>query len=342
MTSIDGISVSVIIPVYNAEKYLRKCLGSLENQSCQSFEVLIVNDGSTDSSQKIIDEYVSKYPDKYRSFIKENGGQSSARNLALPYAGGEYITFLDSDDYYDEKYLETLYSAAKENNSDMVISGQKKVDEEGKVYLSIDYKVDKYPKTVLRRLNFSGKMYRTEYMRKHNMKFAVGKTYEDNPFNFIMIFLAKNLVILPYSGYYQVGHPGSTTTKKIDSSKIPYEALEYAIKNVCENKELCNDYSVFEYTVMSFFTYFIFKANKSHSYLAQGKQRKSECSVVLEFCDFSLNMLNKYMPQYYKNKHLSLWKNRDLQFKQRVGTWGYSVMSRMKLLKVIVKVYYKF
>ena len=200
-------AISIIIPVYNAEKYLHKCLESIVNQSFKDYEVLVVNDGSTDNSQKIIDEYASKYTTKFRTFVKENGGQSSARNMALPFACGEYITFLDSDDYYDSKYLEILYSTAKKNNSDMVISGQQKVDENGKVYMNITYDVENYPNCILRRLNFSGKIYRTEYVRKHNMRFAEGKTYEDNPFNLIMIFLAKNLVILPYSGYYQVVHP---------------------------------------------------------------------------------------------------------------------------------------
>lgn len=334
-------AISIIIPVYNAEKYLHKCLESIVNQSFKDYEVLLVNDGSTDNSQKIIDEYANKYPTKFRTFVKKNGGQSSARNMALPFAYGEYITFLDSDDYYDSKYLEKLYTAAKKNNSDMVISGQKKVDESGKVYMNITYDVDKYPNCILRRLNFSGKIYRTEYVRKHNMKFAEGKTYEDNPFNLIMIFLAKNLVILPYSGYYQVGHAGSTTTKKIQEEKLPYKEIEEAISYILSRRNEINDYSIFEFTVLSFFTYFIFQANKKHMYL-NFEDRKSDINVIQNLCVYVEDILKKYFPQYWKNKHLGIFKERELQFTQRCGVWLFVKLCRIHLLKLFARIYYTF
>lgn len=333
--------VSIIIPVYNAEKYLPKCLESLENQSFQDFEVIFVNDGSTDGSLSIIETFAQKDKERFRVFSKENGGQSSARNLALPLVEGEYTTFLDSDDYIDEKYLETLYTAAKQNNSDMVVSGQKKVDEEGKVYLNIDYDTEKYPKCVLRRLNFSGKLYRTEYMRKHKMKFAVGKTYEDNPFNFKMIFLAKNLIILPYSGYYQVGHPGSTTTKKIQEEKLPYEEIREAIDYIVVHNSEINDYAVFEFTVLSFFTYFIFQANKKHMYLSI-EDRKSDIQVIMHLCDYVQEVLNKYFPQYWKNEYIGIFKNPELQISQRVGVWLFVLLTRIHCLKMFTKFYYRF
>lgn len=341
LTKAYNPAVSIIIPVFNAEKYLHKCLNSILAQSMQDFEVIMVNDGSTDNSQSILNEYAEKYPTKFVVFEKENGGQSSARNMALPYVRGEYTTFLDSDDYYDDDYLEILYSAAKKNDSDVVLSGQKKVDEDGKIYLNIDYDVEKYPKCILRRLNFSGKLYRTSYMRKHNMKFAVGKTYEDNPFNFIMIFLAKNLVILPYSGYYQVGHSGSTTTKKIEEKKLPYGEIEDAVSYILSHKEEINDYEVFEFTLLSFFTYFIFQANKKHMYLSI-EDRKSDMQVVQNLCDYVKKILNKYMPDYWKNKHIGIFKNPELQITQRAGVWLFVKLCRTNLLNKFTKIYYKF
>lgn len=335
------VAVSIVIPVYNAEKYLVKCLDSVVNQSFQNFEIIIVNDGSTDGSQKIIDEYTQRYQGKIKKFLKENGGQSSARNLALQHISGEYTTFLDSDDYYESNYLETLYYAAKKNDSDMVISGQKKVDEEGKVYLSIDYDVQKYPNCILRRLNFSGKLYKTEYMYKHNMKFAEGKTYEDNPFNLIMIFLAKNLVVLSYSGYYQVGHPGSTTTKKIEEEKLPYKEIEDAISYIIEHKSEINDYSIFEFTVLSFFTYFVFQANKKHMYLSI-EDRKSDLQVIKNLCAYIERILNKYFKQYWRNKHIGVFKNPELQITQTLGVLVFSLLCRTKLLKQFAVFYYKF
>lgn len=337
----NAVGVSVIIPVYNAEKYLEKCLDSLVNQSYQNFEVIFVNDGSTDKSLQMLQEFIKRDPEKFRVFSKKNGGQSSARNLALSHIRGEYTTFLDSDDYYDDDYLEILYIAAKKNDSDMVVSGQKKVDEFGKVYMNIDYPVDKYPDTVMRRLNFAGKLYRTTYMQKHNMKFAVGKTYEDNPFNLIMIFLAKNLVILPYSGYYQVGHPGSTTTKKIQEEKLPYKEIEDSISYIVCHRDEINNFAIFEFTVLSFFTYFIFQANKKHMYL-NFKDRKSDIEVIMHLCTFVQGILDRYFPKYWKNKYIGIFKNYELPLSQRCGVWLFIKLCKIHLLKLFASIYYRF
>lgn len=334
-------AISIIIPVYNAEKYLYKCLNSLEEQTFQNFEVLFINDGSTDGSLQILERFLQKNTERVKIFNKNNGGQSTARNLALPFAQGEYITFLDSDDYYDRKYLEVLYTTAKTNNSDMVISGQKKVDGSGKVYMDIDYPVKQYPNTVMRRLNFAGKIYKTEYMQKHHMKFAEGKTYEDNPFNLVMIFLAKNLVILPYSGYFQVGHPGSTTTKKIQEDKLPYKEIETAIQYVLKHKEEINDKDVFEFTVLSFFTYFIFQANKKHMYLSF-EDRKSDIRVIMHLCSYVQRLLQQYFPKYWTNLHIGIWKNNELPLSQRAGVWLFVKLCRTNTLKIFTKVYYRF
>ena len=97
--------ISVIIPVYNVEKYLVKCLDSLLNQEFSDYEIIVVNDGSPDNSQSIIDSYVERYPKIVKSYIKENGGQGSARNLGISKAKGEYICFVDSDDFVESDFL---------------------------------------------------------------------------------------------------------------------------------------------------------------------------------------------------------------------------------------------
>ena len=102
--------VSIIVPVYGVEKYIDKCLDSLVKQSLKEIEVIVVNDGTKDNSQKIIDKYVKKYPDKIKSFIKENGGQGSARNYGLEKASGEYIGYVDSDDFIDSHMYEKMLS----------------------------------------------------------------------------------------------------------------------------------------------------------------------------------------------------------------------------------------
>lgn len=332
--------ISIIVPVYNSEKYLEKCLQSVINQTFQDFELLLVNDGSTDNSQSIIDKFTENYNEKVKSYKKINGGQSSARNLALNYISGEYVTFLDSDDYIDSDYLEVLYSTAKSNHSDVVLSGQRKVDEDGNVRMIIKYDVEKYPNCILRRLNFSGKIYRVDYLKKHNMKFAEGKIYEDNPFNLVSIFLAKNLKILSYVGYNQVGHYGSTTSKKINENKLPFKAIEESIKYIISNKDEINDYEVFEYTLLSFFTYFIFQANKRHMYL-NVDDRQSDIEVIKKVCVFTEELLNSFLPGYWNNKFIRLFRYHELQFSQRAGVFVYSKLAHWGILKKFVVLYYR-
>lgn len=125
--------VSIIVPVYNVEKYLEKCLASLVNQTLQDIEILVINDGSKDNSQQVIDQFQKQYPEKIFPFQKENGGLSDARNYGLDRASGEFIGFVDSDDYVGETMFEEMYHLAKKHNAEMVICNLQKVDEYGNI-----------------------------------------------------------------------------------------------------------------------------------------------------------------------------------------------------------------
>ena len=124
--------VSVIVPVYNVEDYIEKCLNSLVNQTLEDIEIIIVNDGSKDNSENIIKSFLSRYPQKIKYLKKENGGLSDARNYGLKYATGEYISFVDSDDYITEN-LYTDLLPYMEQKYDMIKFKIAKVDEQGNV-----------------------------------------------------------------------------------------------------------------------------------------------------------------------------------------------------------------
>jgi len=121
------------VPVYNVELYLEKCLLSLVGQTLQDLEILVINDGSTDHSQKIIDSFQQKYPHKIISFLKENGGLSDARNFGIDRATGKYIGFVDSDDSVSETMFEEMYHLAEKHNAEMAICNLQKVDDNGNV-----------------------------------------------------------------------------------------------------------------------------------------------------------------------------------------------------------------
>lgn len=125
--------ISVIVPVYNTEKYLAKCLDSILNQTFLDFEIVVVNDGSPDDSQKIIEHYALQ-DQRVKSFIKPNGGLSDARNFGLDQAKGEYIAFIDSDDYIDVNMLQTMCDLALKHQAEIVFCDLVKVNENGEEF----------------------------------------------------------------------------------------------------------------------------------------------------------------------------------------------------------------
>lgn len=122
------IKLSIVAAVYNLEQYLPRCLEALVKQTMQEIEILCVDDGSTDSAPKIIEEYQKKYPDKIKVFHKPNGGEFTTRNYGLERAKGEYVTFVDTDDWVEPNWAEKLYETAKKNDADLAVCGFERID----------------------------------------------------------------------------------------------------------------------------------------------------------------------------------------------------------------------
>ena len=128
------IKISVIIPVYNVEQYLRECLESVINQTLSELEIICINDGSTDSSLDILREYEQK-DNRIIVINKDNEGQAAARNIGISMAKGEYIGFLDSDDYIDSNFYEKLYNAAKKYKADIACTNLYRFSDSKRYYL---------------------------------------------------------------------------------------------------------------------------------------------------------------------------------------------------------------
>lgn len=126
--------ISIIVPIYNTEKYLHQCLDSILNQTYTNFEVLLVNDGSTDSSRMICQEYVER-DSRFRYIEKANGVLTDARNVGITRAQGEFLSFVDSDDWIEPTYVEDLYRAALLNDAEVVVSNYQEFHQERNVYL---------------------------------------------------------------------------------------------------------------------------------------------------------------------------------------------------------------
>ena len=242
--------VSVIVPVYNVEKYLKKCLDSLVNQTLRDIEIIIVNDGSLDNSQNIIDEYVKKYPELIKSFIKENGGQGSARNLGLDYATGDYISFVDSDDWLDLNALEEMYNLAKETKSDVVICDMIDHYEDG---TSKTFNCTKYNSVYEVTPSACNKIFKRSIIG--DIRFLNGEWYED--FNFTTKILMLNVNIKTISKDFYHCHARKISTmnnnnslKNLDIIIVIENLIEYAKKNNLYDKNVFS-YLIFDHILIT-------------------------------------------------------------------------------------------
>ena len=206
------VAVSIVIPVYNIEKYLRECLDSLVNQSFKDFEVICINDGSKDGSLVILEEYAKK-DSRFKVISQTNGGSGSARNNGLSKAKGKYVQFLDGDDYFEPEMLEKLYNLAEKHQAEIAVCSSKKVDDEGNITetknpnspLNLNLipfnKVFNYKDFPNDIFNLTGtapwnKLYLREMLIKNNLTFPKLTGPDDLCFVHMAIICAKKIVAI--------------------------------------------------------------------------------------------------------------------------------------------------
>ncbi len=218
--------ISVIIPVFNVEPYLSRCLDSIINQTYRNYEVVMVDDGSTDESGRICDKYAIE-----NSFMKvmhkENEGLSEARNNGIEVANGDYITFIDGDDYVEESYIETLVREAISNNSDIVICSHKTISAR-KVVNPENNSISNYPKEVIiEKMLYSdpiigvsawAKLYKRCVISE--LRYPKGKNYEDTRMTVKYYDRAKTITVVSKSLYNYCLREDSLTSKPYNSGTM--------------------------------------------------------------------------------------------------------------------------
>lgn len=240
--------ISVIVPVYNVENTIGKCLDSIVNQTLKDIEIIVVNDGSKDKSQDIIDEYAKKYSN-IKSYIKENGGLSDARNYGLEKASGDYICFVDSDDYIDTSLFEKLEKYIL-LQIDMIKYKMIKVDENYKEIEKIDGPTfdELMGEDAFNTLYSTDIMlqpawlylYKKSFIDENNFKYPVGKYHEDFATTVLLMVKAKSIVSTDIYGYYYYqsnesitrGNDKEKTLKRAMDMLEHYTAMEEEIKNI--------------------------------------------------------------------------------------------------------------
>jgi len=172
--------ISIIVPIYNVEPYIKECLDSLAAQTLQEIEILMVNDGSTDGSGETAKEYADRWPEKFRYFSKENGALSDARNFAFDYVRGEYIAFVDSDDETAENMFEVLWKTAQESGADVVECEFEKVYPGRTKRIELPEQYANLTEYLLKaRVCVWNKLYRTQWLKETGADFPKGLFYED-------------------------------------------------------------------------------------------------------------------------------------------------------------------
>ena len=219
--------VSIIVPVYNVEKYLKECLDSLIVQTYSKIEIICVEDYSTDSSLSLLNEYSNKYQQIKIVRHDRNQGLSQARNTGMKYAQGEYIAFVDSDDYVSHNYIEKLVAGLEKNESDLTISLIKDFIDEQKDVVSANY-TDLVPNALAKIKAHEGvenyfhdlpvmawaKLYRRSFLEKNKLRFIRGLLHEDEPWSLIIWNLTKKISFAPDAVYFYRKRSSSITGKR--------------------------------------------------------------------------------------------------------------------------------
>ena len=213
---LDSELISIVVPIYNVEKYLERCVKSLLAQTYQNIEIILVNDGTKDLSGVIAEE-LKEIDDRIKVFHKENGGLSDARNYGLQYATGKYISFVDSDDFVDREFIRTLYDTMMETHTDVSAVGYQMFSE------TVEPQVDnkKYPlemfkgEEVIEHL-FTNEKYGNYAWNKlylktlfSDVKYPVGKKMEDLGTTYILLDKCKKISFTPQKLYYYFQRPDS-------------------------------------------------------------------------------------------------------------------------------------
>lgn len=315
--------VSIIVPVYNVEKYIEKCLTTLVNQTLQDIEIIVVNDGSTDNSKAVIDKFLNEFPNKIKYLEKENGGLSDARNFGMPYATGEYIAFLDSDDYVELNMYEEMYNKAKEENSDYVeCDFIWEYPNKTKVDTGTEYS-GKKEMIVNARVVAWNKLIKKSIIEENQIRFTKGVRYEDVDFFYKLAPFLNKVSFVRKLFIHYIQRNTSIANTQNEKTKDIFVVLENTIKSYKE-KNLYDTYKdELEYT------YTRLLLCSSLLRMVKIKDKK----IRKELLDKTWNCLNEKFPNWKKNSYLQ--KNKSLKnlYLRSVNSFTFKIYAN--ILKLI-------
>lgn len=314
--------VSIIVPIYNSEKHISKCIKSILSQTYKNFELILINDGSTDNSKKIIEQFKKK-DDRIKVINKENSGVADTRNLGIKNANGFYIMFIDNDDYIEQNYIETFINANKDENYDIVLGGYKRVNVDNKILFEEKLKDTYWSKYIITAP--WAKLYKSEFLKKTNAEFFSYYIGEDIYFNIVLYSYNPKCKIIQYNGYNWFFNTKSVsnTSQKGFNKKIN---ILYLLNNIRKNIKFEDDYNLYFYYRYCIW-YLLFSGRNSNP----------------------KDFMNQYykIKKWFKENNIKVnisplsYKLKGESFKNRFVVFTFKVMDKLKLIKLFSKIYCK-
>jgi glycosyltransferase involved in cell wall biosynthesis len=318
--------ISVIIPVYNTEKYLERCLDSIVAQTMEDIEILIVNDGSEDDSERIILAYRDRYPDRIRYLSKENGGLSSARNLGMEHATGEFLAFIDSDDFATADMLAMLYAAAKEQKKDIAECDFDWIWPDRTATDTAETYTDAEDSFLRGRVMACNKIYRRGVVARHGVRFPEGLQYEDIEFFYKLLPHINGIASVHRVGYGYVQRADSIVNRQTERTRDIFAILSRVFAYYREN-EFFGACELYETGIE--YLYIRFLLGSSFLRMVQIPDKKLRRDCLRE----SLELLNATFPNWRRNALLNARNTGKHRYFKTVGRYTLGLYARLLRLK---------
>lgn len=324
-----GNKVSIIIPVYNSEKYIKKCVESILSQTYKNIEIIIIDDESTDNSYEVIKELQQNNSDIIKIYTQSNSGVAITRNNGIKYATGDYIMFSDNDDYLDCDCIETYVNEAIKEDADIVIGGYRRVDLDGKTLM--ERKLDKSNWAKYVQICPWAKIYKKSFIDENELCFLNHPIGEDMYMNFIAFYYSKKTVTIDYVGYnwlYNVNSISSTVHKKIGEESDPIPMMDKIVERIGNDNTI--DDGLYEFAYIKFIIWYLLYSSKG-----------ADSNDINREYDKLFNWLKLNFPNYNKNKNIGFFKPKGELLSVRIPIIVFYRLHRLGLGKVFLKLYSK-
>ncbi|BAK44105.1 glycosyltransferase family 2 protein [Eggerthella sp. YY7918] len=317
--------VTIIVPIYNTELFIEQCLDSLLNQSYSNIEIICVDDCGKDDSVAIASKYAELHPETIQIVRHSvNRGLGAARDTGIEHAQGEYIAFIDSDDYIKPDFIETYLESFFENESDVVIGGYIR-DCEGEHTEHPTIPED--PLYPWASVSACCKMYRTSFLKMHSIDFRKERFYEDECFSYRLLIAQPKIKVLPYSGYYyRLNKESITRQRGVDRLPLVYTRLKTVEEFIDECYPACpsKDKEIFLYCLASGLTVQLL-------YNAKGCGINRMKNLYRQYNDVLINLPFDIL----QNRYVKLNNFKSEPTKSRLATWLIFKMRRIKMDRLI-------